>query len=346
MNPPPDVASILAPYTRRIDASLAGLFVELPELPLYQHLAYFMGFRNADLSPGVVYGGKRFRSALMLMLGEGYGTQSATLPLATALELFHNFTLIHDDVVDKDTHRRGRPTVWYQFGVDHAINDGDAQMLIVAELLGGAAATIPTGPKTQEFMLRQFRKVVEGQYLDFMLTNLPLDDARVTEEAYLTMIERKTSDLIIAATGGAGILADVADAEQAALITYGRSLGLAYQICDDVISIWADTATTGKRTYGDVRERKKTLPILFAYRTLGEAQQAELLALYTGTAEIDDAACVRIIKLLDQVDTVPAMRAAIDTHANAAKAAAGELSVSSELKETLITVVDSLLPSV
>lgn len=346
MNTPEDIKKIIAPYTAAIDSELQKLFTETSDLKMYEHLAYFMGFRNAQLEPEVVYGGKRFRSSMMLMLGEWYAAQSETLPFATALELYHNFTLIHDDVVDKDTHRRGRPTVWYLFGHDHAINSGDAQLVMVAELLASSSGATKSGPAAQAFMLRQFRTVIEGQFLDFELTGKKLGEVAVNQTAYEEMIRCKTAELIVAAFRGAGILSKKSEEECNLLEVCGRSLGMAYQICDDTYSIWSTSENTGKRNYGDIKERKKTLPILFAHEKLAAADREKMETIFAGTNELKDSDCEEVIVLLDKVETRQHMEVVIAQYADAAKAAARKLLVTSEQQETLCDLVDSLLPKV
>jgi len=348
MQPPSDISKIIAPYTAAIDSELQALFSNTPDLPMYDHLAYFMGFKNEKLEDGVVYGGKRFRSSIMLMLADWYGQRDKALPFATALELYHNFTLIHDDVVDKDTERRGRPTVWKLFGHDHAINSGDAQMLMMANMLARAAGAVGAGRTsqlTQQFLLEQFQVVVEGQFLDFELTAAKLGDPLVTQAIYEDMIRRKTAELIVAATKGAGLLTEQSQEEIAHLENYGRSLGMAYQICDDVISIWADSDTTGKRNYGDLKEKKKTLPILFAYEKVNEVARIKLAELYS-QEELSDSDCEAVIEVLDSVNTKPVMESVFTGHAEAAKESARLLSITAEQKSTLCALVDSLLPKV
>jgi geranylgeranyl diphosphate synthase type I len=339
------VRKITPQYAQKIDAYLQQVFDEAPDLPMYEHLAYFMGFKNEHLQPEVVYGGKRFRSSLLLMLADWYGQQETALPFAGALELYHNFTLIHDDVVDKDTHRRGRPTVWHLFGQDHAINGGDAQLLLVAQILATVATTNIETKQAQQFLLQQFQIVVEGQYLDFELTKATLGDEEVNRERYLEMIRRKTAELIVAAAQGAGIITGQSAKECELLQTYAQSLGMAYQICDDVVSIWATSETTGKRNYGDVKEKKKTLPILFAYEQLTGVEKQQLTNLYART-ELSDIDCAAVIALLDSIDTKSAMEEIITEYAQAAKAAAQALTLTVEQKDTLCALVDSLLPKV
>ncbi|MCA9360572.1 polyprenyl synthetase family protein, partial [Candidatus Kaiserbacteria bacterium] len=117
-------------YTDILDFELQNVFDVAPDLEMYRHMAYFMGFADENLALKRSYGGKRFRSKLTLLLGDCYGILEKVVPAAVSIELFHNSTLIHDDIVDGDTLRRGRPTVWKLVGKDHAINSGDAQILM------------------------------------------------------------------------------------------------------------------------------------------------------------------------------------------------------------------------
>ena len=346
MKTPEDVKKVISAQTEVLDQELQKVFASTPNLPLYDHLAYFMGFKNEALESEISYGGKRFRSSLMVMLGEWFDKKDEVLPFAVALELYHNFTLIHDDVIDKDTHRRGRPTVWKLFGHDHAINDGDAQLIIMSEMLAHAAGGSTAGPEAQRFLLQQFRIVIEGQYLDFELTEKKIGDEGVDEAAYLDMIRRKTAELIVAAARGAGLVSLRPEAELKALEQFGRSLGLAYQICDDTYSIWASSEQTGKRNYGDIKERKKTLPILFAHGNLAGADKTKLEQVFAGEDELTNSDCEEVIKLLDSVDTKTAMEAVIEGHASDAKNAVETLSLYDEQKDTLKVLVDSLLPKV
>lgn len=344
MQAPQEIKDLFSEYQTQIDSELEKVFDNTPGLPMYDHLAYFMGFKNEKLEPKITYAGKRFRSALMLMLGDWYGEKELVMPYAVALELYHNFTLIHDDVVDGDTMRRGRPTVWKLFGHDHAINDGDAQLLMVAQFL--AAAGAKDRSRAQMFLLEQFLKVVEGQHRDFTLTEAKLGDEVVTEEDYRLMIHQKTADLIIAATVGAGIVAGVDNDELEKLKVYGEKLGMAYQVCDDVISIWTEGAKTGKRDYGDIIEKKKTLPVLYAYERMDSESKGKLLDIYNREETLSTDQCEQVIDLLNQTDVASVMQSEIDEYAKDAKSAAASLSLPNECKEKLENIVDTLLPKV
>ena len=175
---------------------------------------------------------------------------------------------------------------------------------------------------------------------------MKLGDGGVSKQAYVEMIERKTADLIVAAGKGAGLVAGVSKDELDLLDTYTRSLGMAYQICDDVVSIWGEGATTGKRAYGDLLERKKTLPILHAYENLPDEEKQTLLHIYIDENAMTNERCEAVISLLDGIETKKIMRVEIEAYAQAAKAAAMKLNIAEEKKVLLATIVDTLLPTV
>jgi geranylgeranyl diphosphate synthase, type I len=327
----------LTPYTERITQELDRF---LPDtLPMYGMLRYFSGFADETLAPTSVYGGKRFRSALTLMLADRYGALEHAVPAALSIEIFHNFTLIHDDIVDNDAMRRGRPTVWKLWGVPHAINSGDAQLVLAYRALEGAFKQHPDrGAKAQAFLSARYLEVAEGQYLDFTMTDLPLGDARVTSEAYFEMIRKKTSVLVGAAAKVAGIMAGVSEAECDALYAYGEHLGLAVQLNDDLLSIWGEEARTGKRAFGDIKERKKTLPVIWALEHADTKVKEMLRTAYAGTAPLSDREAEALAQSLESAGAKDAIKEEIQKHLSLAAAAAGSLSLPEEAKQALMAL--------
>lgn len=342
-----DIREIFKAYTGIVETSLREILDTQEDLSLYRHMEYFMGFRDEALQTVETYAGKRFRSSMCLMLADWYGCKQEGIPVATSLELFHNFTLIHDDIVDGDTFRRGRPTVWKLFGHDHAINDGDGQLILAMKVVADASALSDAlKGSLQSFLLQQYLRVVEGQHMDFELTSAQLGDALVTKERYLKMVGRKTADLIAAATHSAGMLSKQSTAECEHLYTYGYQLGVAYQLCDDVVSIWGTQAQTGKRLYGDLLEKKKTLPVLHLLE-VGDTQTGKtLLDLYNSDTKltIDDAQ--PLIELLEKEHVYEYMHEQIQLSAEKAKSAAVQLSCTETQKQTLVDIVDQLLPDI
>jgi len=198
-------------------------------------------------------GGKRIRPRLALLgaLAVG-GAEEKVLPAALALEVFHNFTLLHDDVMDKAEVRRGRPTVHIKWNENTAILSGDQMLIEAYKLLGNVPGNKLAG------VLRLFNKmateVCEGQQLDVDYEQ----QEHVTIADYMKMIRLKTSVLLATALQIGAYIADGTEAEQQALYEYGINLGLAFQIQDDYLDCFGDPATFGKAIGGDIREGKKT----------------------------------------------------------------------------------------
>ena len=160
------------------------------------------------------------------------------------------------------------------------------------------------------------------------------------------MLTKKTSVLVAAAAQCAGKIKGVGSDEEALLWQYGLSLGLAYQLCDDVVSIWGSSDMTGKQAHGDVREKKKTLPVLYAKEQLDTKERAELISLYNASQSLDEITVMRIIELLNSVEAYAYARKRITQYRNEACEVANRLSISDEHKNTLIALVDALLPEV
>lgn len=232
----------------------------------YGMLEYHLGWRDADLKPAHFDPGKLLRPQLALLACAAVGgTVAQALPLAAALQLIHDFSLIHDDIEDDSDTRRGRVTVWKQWGLAHGINAGDGMFVIAhLALLRLTQAGVPA--EVVLAVVKRFEETIlticEGQYLDLSFEG----DLTIDEADYLAMIGRKTAALISSAAG-LGAMVGGADAESyEALFDFGLNLGLAFQIEDDRLGIWGDPAVTGKPRAADIYRRKVSLPIVHALR--------------------------------------------------------------------------------
>lgn len=327
-----------AELARTLEAGVAG-----PAGHMHGMLRYFMGYVDADFAPTKIESGKRFRPSLTLLIADGYGIRDKAVAPAVAIELFHNFTLIHDDVEDHDEFRRNRPTVWKLWGINHAINSGDMQMLIASEWVVQAGEASGK-PELSRMLLRAFKEVIEGQYLDFELASASLDAENVTEEGYLQMIEKKSGVLVRAAAEAAGIAAGRDAEEMRFLREYGMCLGTAYQMADDYRSAWTTQQITGKDTCSDIREHKRTLPFLYAYEeSQGEAHE-RLRQLYSLDRQLTDAEIQEAITLLDATRSRSRVLEKVREHAGRAKQAAERLDLPQETKALLVGIVDMLVP--
>lgn len=228
---------------------------------LYEPIAY-----------ALAAGGKRLRPTLTLIAAQcvGKGLEDEVLPAALALEVFHNFTLLHDDVMDRAEVRRGQPTVHVKWNDNTAILSGD-QMLIEAYKL---LQNVPSDKLPQ--VLRLFNEmatgVCEGQQYDMEFEHR----SQVSVADYMMMIEKKTSVLLAYAMKIGGYIAGATPAQQEALYQYGLHIGLAFQIQDDILDVYGDPKTFGKAIGGDILCNKKTLMLLTALETASPEDKAEL----------------------------------------------------------------------
>jgi geranylgeranyl diphosphate synthase, type I len=243
--------------------------------PLYEMLAYHLGL-DGDRPRG-----KRIRPLLGLLAYQSLsGHYRDALPGAAAVELGHNFSLVHDDIEDGDRERHHRPTLWAIWGVPLAINAGDA-MFALSRL---ALYRLMDGGQFDDRKLLNLMRIYdetclalcEGQYLDITFER----QDEISVEAYLEMIGKKTAALLGASVQAGAILAtddpDVVEAYR----RFGYDLGMAFQMADDVKgSFWA-SAESGKPEAGDIRKRKKTLPVVWALAHAADADRARLREIY------------------------------------------------------------------
>ena len=315
-----------------------------PDARMYGMLRYFMGYLDQNLKPIRMPAGKRFRAGLCLILAEAYQSRSEAFEAAIAIELFHNFTLIHDDIEDRDEVRRGKPTVWKLWGVNDAINSGDAQSLLVTERIVRVAGIPAVGAHLSHALTQACIEVIEGQHLDFQLATVPISAQTVSEEMYLRMTLKKTGALVRIAAEAAGIAAGKDAAECARLRQYGLSLGLAFQMADDYRSVWSTQRETGKDSYSDIREHKRTLPFLYAYaESRGEAKR-RLKELYSMPSQLIKDEIREARDIIDATDAQEYVLSRIKDCTSEAQNIAEALDLPDESKAFLLGLIDLLVP--
>ncbi|GAA2472553.1 polyprenyl synthetase family protein [Streptomyces longisporus] len=224
--------------------------------------AYSFGWCEVGGAPTGASGGKGVRQALAVLGAEAAGAEGrAGVPAAVAVELVHTFSLLHDDIMDGDAARRRRPTVWKAYGTGPAVLAGDALFALAVETLAAA----PGGPQAVRLLSVALSDLVRGQADDLLFAARPWrGPQRVRPEEYRAMAEHKTGALLGCAAALGALLGGAAPSVADALDRAGRHLGIAFQVVDDVLGIWGDPAVTGKPVHGDLRERKKTFPVLAA----------------------------------------------------------------------------------
>ena len=254
----------------------------------YGMLHYHLGWVDADFKPVVSDSGKRLRPVLTLLTCEAAGGDcESALPAAASIELLHNFSLIHDDIEDGDPTRRGRATLWTIWGKAQAINAGDALFTLAHIALGGMVVRNVPPPRrlaVRERFDQACLALTQGQHLDLSFESRP----SVSEAEYLRMIGGKTAALV---AGACAIGAIVAGSDVAAYYeNFGREVGFAFQIQDDLLGIWGDPAITGKPAGNDIRQRKKSLPIAYGLdrsERLRELYAAESIDVEAVSEELD-----------------------------------------------------------
>lgn len=346
MQKPTEVLNIFEKYTPLIDNEIKTLLAGQDKLLMYDMMSYFFGYIDDDLSEAREYGGKRFRPGLALLCADFYGKMDDVMGAATAIEIFHNFTLIHDDIEDNDPIRRGRPTVWKKWGISHAINTGDAQLILAFRELNLSYADKPELlTKIYSFLSEIFQGVAEGQFMDFNLAESALGGADATVEQYLEMIKRKSAVLVAASAKIAGIIAGVPESELENLWNYGLNLGFAYQLNDDLASIWGKAGSTGKVEAKDLEERKKTLPIIYLYGKLNENAKKRFATLYGKTGQLTHDEISEIKSLLDEKDADEYVWIEIQKYLKASEEAVNKLNISTENKQLLLNINKALIPN-
>jgi geranylgeranyl diphosphate synthase, type I len=264
----------------------------------YAMMEYHLGWRNEELLPATADVGKLMRPQLALLACRLLGGDPAhALPLAAALQLLHDFSLIHDDIEDHSPRRRGRPTLWSIWGLEIGINVGDGMFALAHRALyrlsdaGVAPQTVlAILPRFEETILR----ICEGQHLDMTGEGrFDVDEAR-----YLTMIQRKTATLVAAATGLGARLATDDPSQVAAMEAFGDALGMAFQMQDDLLDIWGDPKLTGKPFASDLLQRKMSLPMIHAYQQASAADRRVIERIYRQSEVTGDDVAV-LLAILD-----------------------------------------------
>ena len=236
--------------------------------PFHEMLTYHMGWTGEGAGPEAT--GKRIRPlfALLTCLASSEASRQANtvetwqsaLPAAAAIELVHNFSLVHDDIQDNSEKRRGRPTIWVKWGTPMAINVGDALFVIsnqaIIDLKGNYPAEIVL--RAAEILHNTCLELTRGQFLD--LSYEERNDLSV--EDYWPMISGKTAALLSACCHIGALLGGGDETKQDAYRGFGHYLGLAFQVQDDILGIWGDEALTGKSAASDLIEGKNSLPVL------------------------------------------------------------------------------------
>jgi geranylgeranyl diphosphate synthase type II len=283
-------------------------------------------------------GGKRLRPVLALMACNLFSDtiDEAVIP-ATGLEVFHNFTLVHDDIMDHAPVRRNLPTVHSKWNLNQAVLSGDVMAFIANECF------LQTPPRYLLKVFKVFNKaaieVCVGQQLDIDFEK----SAIVSHEEYLRMIELKTAALIAASAKVGSIIGGADDKDSELLYDFGRYLGLAFQIQDDLLDIYGDIKVFGKIMGGDIISNKKTIMLVKALE-IASIEQAKQLHELFGSKVIDPELKVKkVIDIYDQLNIKNISEKLANDYINTSFNLLGKVSVTNERKTELVNIANSLI---
>lgn len=323
-------------FTREELSQMVAQYIAALPLPAEPSLLY------TPISYSLEDGGKRLRPLLLLMCADVFACDNAditraALPAAAAIEVFHNFTLLHDDIMDNAPVRRGKPAVHVRWNNNTAILSGDAMVIYAYSLLGKIA------PEKLSVVLDEFNRmalgVCEGQQYDIDFENLE----SVTRGQYIEMIRLKTSVLLAGAAKIGAILGGATVPQSNVLYDFAIALGLAFQIQDDLLDTYGDCATLGKNVGGDITEGKKTFLTVTALERADEKARGELTALLQDKTMERGAKIEAVKAIYDSLAVADTARQAIEDYLRSATkslAALGEYWVRAE---ELRCMADSLL---
>jgi geranylgeranyl diphosphate synthase type I len=268
----PDIAQLIADTETEILRLVEGS--DPATAGVYEMCRYHLGLDGSGSS------GKRIRPLLGLLAYSSItGDHRRALPGAAAVELGHNFSLVHDDIEDGDRERRHRPTLWAKHGIPQAINTGD-MLFSLSRIALHRLSDLGFSDHTVLRLMRLYDEtclaLCEGQYLDIWMAE---HDDGLSVELYFDMIGRKTAALISASIEAGAVLATEDEAVIARYRAFGWDLGIAFQLNDDLLGIWGPERATGKEA-SDVPRKKKTLPVIYAFEHATREDRERLVALY------------------------------------------------------------------
>ena len=312
-------------YSKKIEEEI--IKIDFPSNPsnLYDPLRYFLAI-----------GGKRMRPILTLMGAEAFGsTLEKALPSAMAVELFHNFSLIHDDIMDEAPIRRGQETVHTKWNSNIAILSGDVLLVKAYQMLAKQDASVMSD------LLNVFNatavEVCEGQQFDMDYESR--NDVSIDE--YIEMIRLKTSVLLGCALEMGAIIAEASKQNRELIYEFGQHIGIAFQIQDDILDLYADPDKFGKQVGGDVLSNKKTLLLLKAYELSNSTQKEELETLYN--EKDPDLKVSTVREYFNSIGVRDACKEIMNTHYSIAKEALYKINIPIEKKDPLLQLAAFLM---
>lgn len=328
-----NIPRVLTKYRSEISEEIRSV-VDGRSLPLYDMMRYHLGITDEQgfrLRDG---NGKAIRPALCIFSCEAMGgSYQSALPIAAAVELVHNFSLIHDDIQDNDRERRHKPTVWAIWGKPQAINAGTAMHILAnSALLRLQDCRIPSSKILQ--INRRLDEItldlIEGQYLDISFETR----FNITKTDYFAMIEKKTGALL---SGAMELGATIGTDNESLIKSFrdiGLNLGMAFQIKDDILGVWGNRDETGKLTGSDIRRRKKSFPVVYALSNMNSDFSKEIIDIYKKD-DIDNIDINRVLEIFEKTSVRSEGQQLVAKYCDAAARRFESLNVSAESKDEM-----------
>ena len=317
---------MLSTYKESIDKALDAYLASLPNYPIYDPIRYIVNL-----------GGKRFRSSLTLMISELFcGNPLLAINEAMAIELFHNFTLIHDDIMDEASLRRGCETVHKKWSNNEAILSGDLLYALVNKLL---ATSEVTSSEIQTLFHQTAIEVCEGQAMDMDFEKR----SDVSIDEYLLMIKLKTAVLVACALKIGALIGGAKDSDANQLYEFGINLGVAFQIHDDILDVYPSHSSFGKKVGGDIIEEKKTLLYISLLNSASKSEIDQLNTLYSSKDANSEEIISEVKKMYEKYDVLSVANNVKDKYHLAALSNIENLSIDQSNKNRLISFAQDLM---
>jgi geranylgeranyl diphosphate synthase type II len=314
-------------FQKLVEAELFKLNPGKEPAGLYEPIRYMLNL-----------GGKRLRPSLLLMCHELFnGNPQEVINPALGIEVFHNFTLLHDDIMDKAPLRRAQPTVHVKWNADTAILSGDTMFVLACQLM--MKVKDQHLRKVMDVFLKTSIEVCEGQQSDMDFEKA----ANVSIDAYLDMISKKTAVLLGCSATIGGICADAEDSDATHLYAFGKNLGMAFQLHDDILDVYGDTEKFGKQIGGDILANKKTYLLLTAFQKASGNLKNELNDLIQATNFDPNKKIEAVIAIYDTLNIRHHATEKMEHFFGKAMDELDAINVPAKNKETLIGLAEKLM---
>ena len=284
--------------------------------------------------------GKRIRPRLVGLAAELFGVKAEEVKhVAAAFEMLHNFTLIHDDIMDEAPIRRGMPTVYKQWNSNIAILAGDALAIMALQELLKAPCDDATKIKISDLFARTSLEICEGQQYDLDFETMET----VSIDDYIKMIRLKTAVMLAGCLKSGALFAHASDADLQAMYDFGINIGIAFQLKDDILDLYSDTQVFGKITGGDIKENKKTYLYLTALKESNEQQHKDLQKYFSSTDFDSDQKIQAVKTIYEAIGVKEKTETTMNQYAEKARQCLAAISVSEDKKQKLYELANALV---